>query len=271
MFCCIQKVMRKKPAGAGDYKEYEVSSMKITFQDGRSKTIYSYYPTCESGRFERPHREAYKITVHESRRENGKVVKKQCVIATIGYYSFADGFALYDYIDSGIQRAAAVFNVDYETLYNLVESKIKPLADGIVKEFHKTKEYKARRQREKLEKSHRKAKKRFGEMYGVDPDEYDACYDIFGVLREEDYLNEIIRQYERRQAYRSYQQYSRDYGGSSGGYSAAAASNHTEAEKIILRQFYKTLAKAYHPDLNPGKSTTEAMALLNRLKENWGL
>ena len=180
---------------------------------------------------------------------------------------------MYDYIDSGIQRAAAAFNADYETLYNLVESKIKPLADGIVKEFHKTEEYKARRQREKLEKAHRKAKKQFGKMYGVDPDEYDACYDIFGVLREEDYLNEIIRQYERQQAYRSYQQsWGSDYsGGGSGSYSAAVSSTHTEEEKAILRQFYKTLAKAYHPDLNPGGNTTKAMALLNRLKESWGL
>ena len=39
----------------------------------------------------------------------------------------------------------------------------------------------------------------------------------------------------------------------------------------ILKRFYRSLSKTYHPDLNPGKDTTAAMQLLNRLKETWGV
>lgn len=271
MFCVIQTLQRKKNNPYGDYKKYEVSSMTIKFPDGTSKTKYSYYPDYEAGRFERPCREAYRISIHESRRESGKVVKKQCAIATIGYYDFAAWFCLYDYIDSGISRAVDVFGVDYEVLFSLVERKVQPLGDKIQKEFHRSEEYRARRQREKVEKAHQAAKKKFGEQYGVDPDEYDYCYNIFGELMEEEYLNKIIQQ--QKEAYRSYQEYSRSTysGGGSSSYSIPSVSTYSESETAILKQFYRSLSKAYHPDLNPGKDTTAEMQLLNKLKESWGI
>lgn len=272
MFCVIQTIQRKKGDPHGDYREYEVSSMTIGFPDGTSKTHYSYYPNYEAGHFERPRREAYRISIHESRREGGRVVKKQCAIATIGYYDFADRFSLYDYIDAGINRAVDVFNADYEALFSLVEQKVQPLAEKIEKEFHKSEEYKAHRQREKIEKTHQKAKKKFGEQYGVDPDEYDYCYNIFGELMEKEYLEQIIRQYERRkEAYSSYREsWGSNYGGgSSSSYSISVSSTYSEKETDMLKEFYKKLSKIYHPDLNPGTDTTAQMQLLNRLKESW--
>lgn len=274
MFCVIQTLQRKKGNPYGAYRKYEVNSMSIQFPDGTSKTHYSYYPKCEAGRFERPHREAYKISIHQSRREGGKVIKKQCVIATIGYYDFAAGWGLYECIDGGIKQAADVFDVDYETLYSLVENKVKPLADKIKKEFHRSEEYKACRQREEIEKEHQKAKKQFGEQYGVDPDEYDYCYNIFGDLMDEAYLNKITRQYKRQQdASRSYRESwgSNHSWGGSGSYSIPSASTYSEGETAILKQFYRSLSKEYHPDLNPGKDTTAEMQLLNKLKEAWGV
>lgn len=272
MFCVIQTLQRKKNDPHGAYKKYEVSSVTISFPDGTSKTHYSYYPDYEAGRFERPHREAYRISIHESRREGGKVVKRQCAIATIGYYDFAGRFSLYDYIDAGINRAVNMFGTDYETLFSLVEQKVQPLSDKIKKEFHKSEEYKACRQREKVEKAHQKAKKKFGEQYGVDPDEYDYCYNIFGELMDKAYLDEIIRQYEQqKEAYRSYRSNGRSTyeSYSYGSYSIPSASTYNESETAILKQFYRSLSKAYHPDLNPGKDTTAEMQLLNKLKESW--
>lgn len=116
MYVVVQTIQRKKPNKGGEYREYEVSSMSIQLPDGIVKTHYSYYPRYEAGRFDRPHLEAYKISIHESRRESGKVVKKQCVAGTIGYYALAE-WGLFDYIDRGINHAVDVFGVDYETLY----------------------------------------------------------------------------------------------------------------------------------------------------------
>ena len=39
----------------------------------------------------------------------------------------------------------------------------------------------------------------------------------------------------------------------------------------MLKKFYRTLSKAYHPDRNPGKDTSEEMKLLNQLKNEWGV
>lgn len=279
MFCVIQEVRRKKADAHGAYREYEVSSMTIQFPDGSSKTHYSYYPKCEAGRFDRPHMECFKISIHESHRESGRVVKKQCAIATIGYYDFANGvFSLYDYIDGGINRAVEMFNTDYETLYKLVEDKIQPIIDKVKMEFHSSEEYKAVRQREKIEEEHQKAKKKFGEQYDIAPDEYDYCYNIFGELMDEGYLNQIIRQYEQqKKACEERQRSYRKSGGSTheqhtnGSYCASSASNYNEYERAILKKFYRSLSKTYHPDLNRNEDTAEAMKLLNKLKEQWGV
>ena len=268
MYCVVQAIQRKKPNPYGDYREYEVSSMSIQFQGGSTKTHYSYYPRYEAGRFDRPHRESYKISIHESRREAGKVVKRQCAVGTIGYYELVE-WGLYDYIDKGINHAVEVFGVDYETLYGIVETKMQPIMDKVKREFHRSEEYKARRQREKLEKAHQKAKKQFGERYGVDPDEYDYVYNIFGELMDEQYLNRIIQQYEAARSYRESQRSSyREYSYSS--YSVPPSSTYTDDDRVILKKFYRELSKRFHPDLN-GAGTTAEMQLLNKLKEEWGV
>lgn len=272
MYCVVQVIQHRKPNVHGEYREYEVSSMTIQFPDGTSKTHYSYYPRYEAGRFDRPHRESFKISIHESRREGGRVCKKQCAIGTVGYYDLVE-WGLYEYIDRGINRAVEMFDADYETLYKLVEDKMQPITDKVKKEFHRSEEYKARRQREKLEKSYQKAKKQFGDRYGVDPDEYDYCFNIFGELMDKAYFDQIVRQYEQRETYRSY----RSSGHSTyeqrgyGGYYTQNISTYSEDELAILKQFYRSLIKTYHPDLNPGRDTTAQMQLLNRLKELWGV
>jgi len=273
MYCVIQEVRRKKPNQQGAYREYEVSSMTIQFSDGSSKTHYSYYPRYAAGRFDRAHRESYKISIHESRRENGKVVKKQCAVGTVGYYDLVH-WGLYDYINDGINRAAEMFGADYEDLYRLVENKMQPIIEKIKKEYRKTDEYKAERQREKIEKAHQKAKQQFGKQYDVDPDEYDYCFNVFGELMDKAYFDRIVQQHEQKQeANRRYREswrstYERYTGGS---YSVPSGSTYSEEERAILKRFYRSLSKVYHPDLNPGVDTEPEMKLLNRLKEAWGV
>lgn len=287
MYCVVQVLQRRKPNQHGAYREYEVQSMTLKFQDGTIKTNYSYYPKSSAGRFERPYRESYKISIHESRRENGRVVKKQCAIGTIGYYELIQ-WGLYDYINRGVSRAVEMFGADYDVIYNLVESKMQPIMEKVIKEYHKSDEYKAEKKLEKIRKAYEKAKRQFGKKYGVDPNEYDYCYNIFGELMDENYLNQIIRQQEAKRSYQekwrsTYERYtSRDYqssGGSTysgqstgdGSYSVPSYGNYTDDEKKLLKEFYRTLSKKFHPDLNPDRDTTEIMKLINKLKEQWRL
>ena len=53
-----------------------------------------------------------------------------------------------------------------------------------------------------------------------------------------------------------------NYGGYSGGsYCGTAASNCNETDKALLKKFYRTLSKAFHPDSNPDKDTSEEILL----------
>lgn len=84
-------------------------------------------------------------------------------------------------------------------------------------------------------------------------------------------LEKIIR--EHKKAKSSLQNYSRSnyYSAGGGSYHVSSPSTYTEGETAILKQFYRTLSKAYHPDLNPEKDTTAQMQFLNKLKEAWGV
>ena len=274
MFVVIQEVQLKKPNTHGAYREYEVQTMTFSFS-GVSKTKYCYYPSNDTGRFERPHREAYKISIQENSRVDGKIRKKQCVVATMGYYYLAeDCLGLYDFVERGVNRAARMFGKDFNTLYDLVQAKIDPLSERLRKEFHETEEYKVCRKREQIQNAYREAKAAFAKKYYVDGDEYDYCYNIFGEVMNQSYLDEIIR---KAQAYNTYSSHSRSgaggssYSGDYSSYFKTESGNYTENDKQLLKKFYKALSLKYHPDMNPDFDTTGEMQLLNRLKESWGI
>lgn len=268
MFIAIQEIQRKKVNKYGAYKEFTVNPLFFTI-NGMTKTRYSYNPKYDSGRFERPHREAYKISVHQSYREDGRVKTKQCVLGTIGYYDLAEDCPLYDYIASGLGHATKMF-VGTENLYDLVEAKIAPIKKRLQREYHKTEEYKTIQERVLIQKQHQDAKTAFAKKYRVDADEYDYCYDVFGNVMEPDYLNEII---QRAETYRNYSNYSySNYSGKEDrrSYINSNSGNYDDNEKKILKRIYKKLAMEFHPDRNT-VDTTKEMQIINKLKEEWGI
>lgn len=280
MFIVIQKIQLKKPQKSSAYKEYKVSSGSFCI-DGVTKTFYSYGPDYDSGHFDRPHQEAYKISVRESYRDRGKVKQKQCVLGTIGYYQLADAFwTLYDLIEPGLDRAAKMFK-NTDNLYDLVEAKLEPIKKRIQREYHKTEEYKTGRERDKVQKQYQKAKAAFAKKYSVDENQYDYCYDVFGHVMNQEYLDEIIRKAEAYSSYSNYDYSNYSNSGSYGGgssyqqdyssYFKTNSSNYTDEEKQTLKRFYKKLAAAFHPDVNPDTDTTKEMQLLNKLKDEWNL
>lgn len=269
MYCVIQEIRRKKPDKFGAYRELEAYQNQWRIDDRPFTWSYQY----TGGRFERPHLEAYKISIHHSYRENGVARKHQYPIRTMSYYDIVE-YSLYDCADSSIQATADKLGMEAAELYEIIEAKLEPLRERIEAEFHQSAEYITHQEHERIIADHLTAQNKFCSRYGVDKDDYCRCYDVFGVLRNRVYLEQIKAAHKaRKQAERDrWSSYRESWSGTySGSYSAPYVSTYTEADRAILKQFYRSLSKLYHPDLHPGEDFTAQMQLLNRLKELWGV
>ncbi len=273
MYCVIQEIETRRMQKNGYPKRIEA---RFTF----SKVIPSWYSySYSTERFERPIKKAYRISIHESFREAGTVKKKQFVICTANYYDLADDiFNLYDWGDKKISIAADALRCSPEYLYDLIEEKVSPLKECIQAEFAQTEEFKVHKEHERITTLHAARKTNFNERYRtVGSNVYDQCYDVFGVLQnpqrlkeiEEEYLDKI--NYERKSREQSRRYYENSYSNYSGNSSGFTGGQQSNENKAMLKQFYRTLSKSYHPDSNPGKDTSEEMKLLNQLKKDWGL
>ncbi|MDR0925939.1 MAG: hypothetical protein LBN31_16480 [Hungatella sp.] len=276
MYCVIQEIETRRMQKNGYPKRIETYFTE-------SNVIPSYYGYCYSTeRFERPFKKAYRISIHESYREAGRIKKKQFVICTVNYYSIADdSFNLYDWGDSRINIAVDALCCSSEFLYDLIEKKLNPLKEHIQAEFAQTEEFKVHKEHERVTTLYAARKANFNERYGtVGSNIYDQCYDVYGVLQNPQRLKEIEAEYIDRKDYeqksqersrRYYEKSYSNYTGSGSNTFGSISGQRNAEDKVMLKQFYRTLSKAYHPDSNPGKDTSEEMKLLNQIKMDWGL
>lgn len=270
MYCVIQEIELKRQNQYGAYRELEVYKNEFLIS-GTEHISYSYRYTGD--RFERPIRKAYKISIHQSFRENGKIKKKQYSVCTMGYYNIADGSTwIRDYmISSKWESLLEVIGINEEELMKLIYGKLEPLIEKVQKEFQQTEEYKVHSEHEAIIKAYLKAKSDFEEEYGKDT--YDHYYDVFGALREPKKLEDLKKQQKQYKEYqRSYREnYQSNYNSYSGNssYSNSSCSNYTDNEKAYLKKIYKAAAIKLHPDKTKGDD--EGMKLLNRLKDEWGI
>lgn len=91
--------------------------------------------------------------------------------------------------------------LDYQEVYKLVEGKMEPILQRVEREYQTTEEYKAVTHRRQIQAAYQKAKAAFAKKYGVDEREYDVCYNVFGEVMNQPYLDQIIESFR---AYRSY-------------------------------------------------------------------
>lgn len=279
MYCVIQQVMRKKPDRLGE--PLEIVAYPVVFSINGVSQIPIWRWKYSEERHERPHLEAYKLTIHQSYRYEGAVRKLQYSVCTMSYYDICESW-WGDCVVGGPEALAVRLGIESDKVYEIIDSKLEPLRERLEADFHQSAEYIAHQEHQRVLTAHREAQAAFCKRYGVDSDEYARCYDVFGVLRNKEYLKRIqaehkTRKQAERDAWRSYEgqwrntyTYERQTGGG-GGYSATPTSTYTEAEAAILKKFYRSLAKIYHPDLNHDRDTTAEMALLNKLKETWGV
>lgn len=271
MYCVIQEVKRRRPDPYGEYKEIRAYPMEWSIDGVPQVPVWHWEWT--GRRFERPHLEAYKISLHESYREGGKVKKRQFSVVTMSWYSLIETW-WGDCIIDGEDAVAEKTGLDLEEVHRLIDAKLDPIRERILAEYNKSPEHLAHLEHRRILEVHEQAREKFCKQYRVDGDEYSKCYDVFGVLRNVEYLEKIKAEYKaQKESESGYQEYfSSNYSGYSGSsYSIPTVGTYNAGESVILRQFYKSLAKLYHPDMNPGKDTTEAMKLLNRLKNDWGV
>ncbi len=267
MYCVIQQVMRKKPDLLGEYREIEAYPLEMSINGEAQIPLWRW--EWSGGRFERSHLEAYKITIHHSYREGGKVKKRQYAVCTMSYYDVCESW-WGDCIVGSEKALADKLGIEAAELCGLIDTKLDPLRERLEAEFHQSPEYIAKQEHRRILEAHSAARSEFSKKYDVDGDEYDRCYDVFGTLRNKEYLEQIKAQHRARRRYQesrrsTYEQYA------SGSYSVQSASTYSEDERAILKKFYRSLSKLYHPDLNPDKDTTAEMKLLNKLKEHWGV
>lgn len=278
MFCVIQEIATKK-VPAGNPKKIEVYEF-LWSAEGKDHCEYKWRYSDE--RFERPIKPSYRISVHESYRENGKVKKKQTVICTTGYYEVVDwGDWPGDYVIGGLASKAEVLGLEENELADLIYTKWQAVVDRIWEEYKQTEECKAKEENRRIIREHDERASAFMKKYDVDRSEYECCFDVFGELRNPDYLEKVKADYEARKEYERksreyrssyYKKYSSNYRGyGESSYCGDFSGNYNEGDKAMLKKFYRTLSKAFHPDSNPNQDTSEEMKMLNRLKSDWGV
>jgi len=199
--------------------------------------------------------------------------KKQYPVTTVDYYSLTGGWVGDCFHEKKLIHIAENLNTSLDDIWALINAKVDPLQASIKAEYQKTEEYKTHTKHEQIIEKYQSQKQAFAKAYSVDADQYDYCYNVFGEVMNQKYLDEIIAAGRQRQ--RSYSSYYERESSNYGGYDYSSLFTKTDSysddEKAHLKKFYRTLSKTYHPDVNQAVDTTEEMKLLNRLKDDWGI
>lgn len=275
MYCVIQEIELKKPDKHGYARELKSYLSEFTISGIKYS---SYHYSYSDERFERPIKKAYKISLHQSYRENGKIKKKQYPLCTVKYYEIADRwFGIYDYCNKKIETVASESGTDPDVIYSLVDVKLNPLIEAIQNEFMQTEEFKTHAEHDRITTLYAVNKMKFAEQYSCDKDKYDQIYDVFGNLMNKSKLDELEEEFKNRQEYEEKSSsYHESYYSNYNNYSDSSYSNdihsiHSTEDKEMLKQFYRELSKKFHPDANPDTDTSKQMQLINQLKSQWGI
>ncbi|EON73842.1 hypothetical protein [Lysinibacillus sphaericus] len=277
MFCVIQKIQKKKLDEYGAAKELLIDTDTYTI-NGEEITEYIYHYSEE--RFERPILDAYKISIHHSYRENGKVKKKQWAICTMGYYEIVEYCFDDKVIKSVLDAKIAEMGIKKSQFYRMVYDKLNLLEDSIRVEYEETEEYKTHKEHQAILTTHRNTKREFEKLYGKDT--YNRIYDVYGVVRNKEYLEQLIaakgtaekaqkaqEEYKRRSEKEQWKRFEEHFGKGGGSYSSTTNSNYNENEKTMLKEIYRMASKKFHPDACGDDGSK--MKFLTKLKEQWGL
>lgn len=265
MKCIAEQIVKEHVNSIGASKEILVESYNYVSHGETGKT-YTYKMSPD--RFERPIKIAYNVTIED------EATKESFHLITLTYYDFVDYELKHIIGTRRVEEAARVFSQDVETIWNVVLNELQPIQSKIREEFSCSEEYITNKKNREIIETYKKKKLKFSREYGIDAMKYDRCYNVFGEVVNQEYLNKIHEMVKDREKYsensrKKHKQAWRNFTGGSGFFSGGG--HYKEDEKEVLSKFYKVLAKKYHPDANPNKDTSKEMTLLNRLKKEWNV
>lgn len=279
MFCVIQKIQKKKADEYGFSKELLVDTDVYTV-NGEEITVYAHHFGEE--RFERPILDAYKISIHHSYRENGKVKKKQWAICTMSYYDVVEYSVEDKIIHSKLEAKVSEMGISRGKLFKMIYDKLNPIEEAIRAEYEQAEEYKVHQEHMAILSTHRNVRNEFEKLYGNGT--YNRIYDVYGVVRNKEYLDQLIaakgtadearkaqEEYKRRSEQEQWKRFEEHFGNGGGGssYHSTSQSNYNDDEKKILHELYRMGSKKFHPDACGDDGSK--MKFLTKLKEQWGL
>lgn len=273
MQCVIKEIPVEEQNYNGEPKEILVESFGW-YDNGEEGRTYTY--KMSSDRYDRPIKKAYKICIEDQSFQNDQNKGKretptEILVATMNYYDFID-FNISDCIgDSKIQMVATKLGVNSEELWSIMFGQLESIKNKVRTEFEQTEEFKAIKEHKEIIQKYKESKQEFGRMYGIDIKNYDRCYDVFGHLKDQEYLNKVISNSEAR---KDYDYDSKNFRKKTYRYFQDKIYNqgiYNEEDRAVLEKFYKVLAKKFHPDANPDVDTSEEMKLINKLKKDWGI
>jgi hypothetical protein len=156
-----------------------------------------------------------------------------------------------------LSRVLSELSISLKQLERLVDSKLMPLRKEILQEWENTAEYKSIIECKNILERYEKQKTEFEALWGKET--YDFVYDVFGQLKCREYL-------EWLQSGKPTRRVGKEKKAKKENPQKSEKAPFSEAEKIWLKKFYRSLAKEYHPDIH---GDHEAMILINRLKDDW--
>jgi len=271
MYLSVQKIQ-------GRSKQYGYPKGVVTYTKKiGTTTYYSWKYTDE--KFERPNI-SFKFVIKKSYRENGKVKQLQLCLGTIFWYEFiCERQDLWT--DYNVQRIKDKFKPTQKQLkalhkeINKAIDKIEPEAS---KCWYSSSEYRKQKQYSYNVDLWQHRKEFFRLEYGDENiDKFEQIYDLFNTIHNQSLLDELKKKKAEKETKKKAEEerqeqewentskwvndeYARRFGNST---------SYSDEEKTYLKQFYRTLAKNYHPDI--AHDNGKAMQFLNQLKEQWGV
>lgn len=259
---CVIRKLKMKTSSQGTSKRIMAFTSK--FEDEPTRNCFSF----STERFERPPRFAYQILLIYSVRDMNGHRQAQWKAATIDYYDLVDEDLSWDGFVDENELEKFLFETDLTMAQwrKLIEDRLLPLQQSLLKDWSRTEEFKTIQDIQKTLKQHEQAKSEFEEKWGLDT--YDFIYDVFGTLKNQNFLQWVQSGRHRKKNPGWQKNGPQPNGGRRKNPRPPAAPSFSDAEKIWLKKFYRTLAKEYHPDR---QGDEEAMILINKLKSDWNL